>query len=56
MCFLRYHRSFRRAQESYGIGATGRNHFYIDSTKLTTIRVNETQPATPADPLLQGVN
>ncbi len=40
-------------QESKGSGATGRNHFYLDSTDAGTIHVNETQPATLADPPLR---
>jgi len=34
-----------------GIGATGKNHFYLDSNS-NTIHVNATQPATAADPLI----
>ncbi len=40
-------------QQSEGVGATGRNHFYTDSN-VGTIHVNETQPATVADPPLGG--
>ena len=36
--------------QSAGIGATGRNHFYIDST-AGTIHVNPDQPAGPNDPV-----
>src|SRR5215204_6350337 len=36
-------------QVSEGVGATGRNHFYIDSD-TNTIHVNSTQPATVSDP------
>lgn len=32
-----------------GVGATGRNHFYVDSDK-NTIHVNNTQPAAATDP------
>jgi prepilin-type N-terminal cleavage/methylation domain-containing protein len=39
-------------QQSEGIGATGRKHYYTDS--VGTIHVNDTQPATPADPPLSG--
>jgi type II secretory pathway pseudopilin PulG len=34
-----------------GVGATGKNHFYLDSSS-NTIHVNSTQPATIADPPL----
>jgi len=40
-------------QQSEGIGATGRNHFYIDSTAGTK-HVNGDQPAGPNDPPLGG--
>jgi prepilin-type N-terminal cleavage/methylation domain-containing protein len=40
-------------QQSDGIGATGKNHFYIDST-AATIHVNRNQPAGPNDPPLGG--
>jgi prepilin-type N-terminal cleavage/methylation domain-containing protein len=40
-------------QQSDGIGATGKNHFYIDST-AGTIHVNANQPAGPNDPPLGG--
>lgn len=40
-------------QQSEGVGATGRNHFYTDSN-VGNIHVNETQPATTADPPLGG--
>jgi type II secretory pathway pseudopilin PulG len=36
-------------QVTEGVGATGRNHFYVDSDS-NTIHVNATQPATAADP------
>jgi len=36
-------------QVSEGVGATGKNHFYMDSD-TNTIHVNETQPATATDP------
>ena len=40
-------------QQADGIGATGKNHFYIDST-AGTIHVNPDQPAGPNDPPLGG--
>jgi prepilin-type N-terminal cleavage/methylation domain-containing protein len=40
-------------QVSEGVGATGRNHFYVDSD-TNTIHVNATQPATVADPPIGG--
>ena len=40
-------------QQSTGIGASGRNHFYLDST-AATIHVNPDQPAGPNDPPLGG--
>jgi len=40
-------------QQSSGIGASGLNHFYIDST-AATIHVNRDQPAGPNDPPLGG--
>ncbi len=40
-------------QVSVGVGATGRNHFYVDSD-TNTIHVNATQPATVADPPIGG--
>ncbi len=40
-------------QQADGIGATGKNHFYIDST-AGTIHVNANQPASPSDPPLGG--
>jgi len=40
-------------QQSEGIGATGRNHYYIDSTAGTK-HVNGDQPAGPNDPPLGG--
>ena len=36
-------------QVAEGVGATGKNHFYMDS-ETNTIHVNETQPATISDP------
>jgi prepilin-type N-terminal cleavage/methylation domain-containing protein len=36
-------------QVSEGVGATGKNHFYMDS-ETNTIHVNETQPAAASDP------
>ncbi len=36
-------------QVSEGVGATGKNHFYLDSDS-NTIHVNPTQPATVSDP------
>lgn len=36
-------------QVTEGVGATGKNHFYLDSDS-NTIHVNSTQPATAADP------
>jgi prepilin-type N-terminal cleavage/methylation domain-containing protein len=36
-------------QITEGVGATGKNHFYLDSDS-NTIHVNPTQPATIADP------
>lgn len=38
-------------QQSEGVGATGKNHFYSDSNSAT-IHVNSDQPASPADPPL----
>jgi prepilin-type N-terminal cleavage/methylation domain-containing protein len=40
-------------QQSEGIGSTGKNHFYMDST-AGTIHVNAEQPAGPNDPPLGG--
>jgi len=40
-------------QQADGIGATGKNHFYIDST-AGTIHVNPDQSAGPNDPPLGG--
>ena len=40
-------------QQTAGIGATGRNHFYIDSN-AATIHVNPDQPAGPNDTPLGG--
>ena len=36
-------------QVTEGVGATGKNHFYLESDS-NTIHVNPTQPATAADP------
>jgi prepilin-type N-terminal cleavage/methylation domain-containing protein len=36
-------------QVSEGVGATGKNHYYLDSDSTTT-HVNPTQPATVSDP------
>lgn len=36
-------------QVSEGVGATGKNHYYVDSD-TNTIHVNDTQPATVSDP------
>jgi len=36
-------------QVTEGVGATGKNHFYLDSNS-NTIHVNSTQPATATDP------
>jgi len=36
-------------QVTEGVGATGKNHFYVDSDS-NTIHVNPTQPATISDP------
>jgi len=36
-------------QITEGVGATGKNHFYMDSNS-NTIHVNPTQPATVSDP------
>jgi prepilin-type N-terminal cleavage/methylation domain-containing protein len=36
-------------QVTEGVGATGKNHFYLDSDS-NTIHVNPTQPATASDP------
>jgi prepilin-type N-terminal cleavage/methylation domain-containing protein len=36
-------------QVTEGVGATGKNHFYLDSDS-NTIHVNSTQPATATDP------
>jgi len=40
-------------QVSEGVGATGKNHFYLDSDS-NTIHVNETQPAAVADKPIGG--
>ncbi len=40
-------------QVSEGVGATGKNHFYVDSD-TNTIHVNATQPAVVADPPIGG--
>ena len=36
-------------QVTEGVGATGKNHFYVDSD-TNTIHVNDSQPATATDP------
>ena len=36
-------------QQTEGVGATGKNHYYVDSN-TTTIHVNDSQPATVSDP------
>ncbi len=36
-----------------GVGATGKNHFYVDAD-TNTIHVNATQPATATDPPIGG--
>jgi prepilin-type N-terminal cleavage/methylation domain-containing protein len=36
-------------QVSEGVGATGKNHYYVDSD-TNTIHVNDAQPATASDP------
>ena len=36
-------------QVSEGVGATGRNHYFVDSDS-NTIHVNDTQPSTSTDP------
>jgi prepilin-type N-terminal cleavage/methylation domain-containing protein len=38
-------------QQSEGVSATGKNHFYLDSNS-STIHVNADQPASPSDPPL----
>ncbi len=40
-------------QVSEGVGATGRNHYYVDSD-TNTIHVSATQPATATDPPIGG--
>jgi prepilin-type N-terminal cleavage/methylation domain-containing protein len=40
-------------QESEGTGATGKNHYYIDSSG-GAIHINPDQPAGPNDPVLGG--
>jgi prepilin-type N-terminal cleavage/methylation domain-containing protein len=40
-------------QVTEGVGATGKNHFFLDSNS-NTIHVNSTQPATIADPPIGG--
>ncbi len=40
-------------QVSEGVGATGKNHFYVDSD-TNTIHVNPNQPATVSDPPIGG--
>jgi prepilin-type N-terminal cleavage/methylation domain-containing protein len=36
-------------QQTEGVGATGKNHYYLDSS-TNTIHVNDSQPATATDP------
>jgi len=36
-------------QVTEGVGATGKNHYYLDSNS-NTIHVNDAQPASPQDP------
>jgi len=36
-------------QVTEGVGATGKNHYYLDSNS-NTIHVNDAQPASPTDP------
>ncbi len=40
-------------QVTEGVGATGKNHFFLDSNS-NTIHVNSTQPAAIADPPIGG--
>jgi len=40
-------------QVSEGVGATGKNHYYLDSD-ANTIHVNATQPATISEPPIGG--
>lgn len=40
-------------QVTEGVGATGKNHFYLDSD-TNTIHVNDSQPATATDPSIGG--
>ena len=40
-------------QVSEGVGATGKNHYYLDAD-ANTIHVNPTQPATISDPPIGG--
>ena len=40
-------------QVTEGVGATGKNHFYLDSDS-NTIHVNDSQPATASDPSIGG--
>jgi prepilin-type N-terminal cleavage/methylation domain-containing protein len=40
-------------QVTEGVGATGKNHFYLDSD-TNTIHVNDSQPATVSDPSIGG--
>ena len=40
-------------QVTDGVGATGKNHFFLDSNS-NTIHVNSTQPATITDPPIGG--
>lgn len=40
-------------QVTEGVGATGKNHYYLDSD-TNTIHVNDSQPATVSDPSIGG--
>ena len=40
-------------QVTEGVGATGKNHYYLDSDS-NTIHVNDSQPATASDPSIGG--
>jgi prepilin-type N-terminal cleavage/methylation domain-containing protein len=40
-------------QVTEGVGATGKNHYYLDSD-TNTIHVNDSQPATASDPSIGG--
>lgn len=39
-------------QQTEGVGASGRNHFYLDAN-TNTIHVNDAQPATATDPPIE---